>query len=145
MVIFMVIEFRAKKRNKTAWVYGAYIPAEFSSLNRAWIINKEGSCEVDPKTVGMWSGYSDVSGNKIYDGDIVEFYSYGFANYPLYKDKGLVQHTSDEVSIITYFDGVPFIYYRLIELVEIKIIGNIHDNPDFLDNSPRKDVEYESR
>lgn len=80
--------------------------------------------QVDPETVGQYTGIRDKNNKKIFEHDIVKAYD------PL-----------DEISfigVVKYFDGSFYIcdtdfcsYYRWIDY-EVEVIGNIHDNPELL-------------
>ena len=76
---------------------------------------------VNPETVGQYTGMTDRSGKKIFEGDIVKW-------------------DGDEISQIRYCVGV----YRLCNAIGyygvslhnhysyVEVIGNIHDNPELL-------------
>ena len=83
----------------------------------------------DIKTVGRYTGLCDKNGNKIFEGDIVQYYG----TYPLevYIEKG---HTK-----IRWYDTISARKYDELFFSidregygECEIIGNIYDNPELL-------------
>ena len=67
------IIFRGKPLNKEEWVYGFL----FHDENRYCIIDKRyhdnlfNLIEVDPQTIGQYTGINDSEKNKIFEGDIL--------------------------------------------------------------------------
>lgn len=89
--------------------------------------------EVDPATVGQYTGLKDKDGREIYDGDIVkaplldpifgDIIKDAFCNAEIIFNKGSF--------VISYYKRDRNIY--LSDLFDkITVIGNIHDNPELL-------------
>jgi hypothetical protein len=58
--------FRAKRNfGRCEWVFGVGVDGEYLHFRGG------GGTSVDPATVGQYTGYDDVSGTKIYEGDII--------------------------------------------------------------------------
>ena len=123
-----------KKKN---WIYGNLVDARVSG-DRLYI-NRMGSeirdddgdfCgwAVDPETIGEYTGLKDVNGKEIYEGDIIHY-------------KSSNGRFDDNMEIL--FQGGSFVAraYTTLILSEfntfegIKIIGNIHENPELLEEN----------
>ncbi len=122
--------FRGKRIDSGSWVYGGIL----NYRERCWIV--EGMFftnndqivhieryEVDPKTVGQFTGLPDNSRTKIFDGDVISiptdntFHRIRFneCSFEAYPQKSYANTLS------RYHDSST-------------IIGNIHDNPELLNN-----------
>lgn len=86
--------------------------------------------QVDPATVGQYTGLMDKNGTKIFEGDIVRYaiyppdqFVYGVVNY-----KDGVYRIGDQgcALCVCAADGIE--EYRL------KVIGNVHDNPELMED-----------
>lgn len=105
--------------------------------------------EVDPETVGQYTGMDDKNGKKIFEGDIVQD---GDLDIRLMNDKrdgkrtgrGVVKYGIHEVpsddpfcwgtALGFWIDGetllpTPAQYHQC----DIEVIGNIHDNPELME------------
>lgn len=125
------IEFRGKHTDSGLWVYG-YV-AEISTYGVAGhrivvgIYEKPKKefygnwWEVDPDTVGQYTGLSDKNGTKIFEGDIVLLKGY----------EDPYQVVFDESCFLVYSDSVRYAMDNFYDY-EIEVIGNIYDNPELL-------------
>ena len=136
------ILFRGKRVDNGEWVYGDIIHRRYYKNTDVVVIRTEDSgfdnysdYEVDPDTVGQYTGLTDKNGRKIFEGDIIHLeYSqvfFGgeyFGEYTAevsYKEGCFITdgiNNGDEIETpLSGFDND-----------ELEIIGNIHDNPELL-------------
>jgi uncharacterized phage protein (TIGR01671 family) len=125
------IKFRGKRIDNGEWHYGGYFMATNGTV---WILGDDGltyrpdAIEVDPSTVGQYTGLKDKYGKKIYEGDIVtEIY------------EGDIIFRQDEVGRIEFSEDGSFLIrfpHHLARLnatwKPIEVIGNIYDNPELI-------------
>lgn len=142
------IVFRGKHLDTGNWVEGSLLMLGEES----WIVvADDGICgwksfNVDPATVGQYTGLKDKNGERIFEGDILR-YSYDYPGSPWLKAEGktdadIKYHTGDvfwQEWRGTWAVGARvqrhsanqdiFVYCRNPNRVEV--IGNIHDNPEW--------------
>ena len=82
--------------------------------------------EIDPETLGIWTGLTDKNGRKIFEGDIVNFEHCG-SNYC-----AKIDYERCSYWIINYNVQFPAFLGSVSE-EHLEIIGNVHDNPELLE------------
>jgi uncharacterized phage protein (TIGR01671 family) len=152
------ILFRGKANGGGCWVYGHYVVLNDGyrpDWKRHYILSGElryndqygkediRKVEIDPKTLGQYTGLKDRNGRRIFEGDIVRY---------IYEPgKGF--WNANQLSVIRYgktgfkFDGIKGTNkYGLMcgclssipfnqdaeNIPEFEVIGNIHDNPELI-------------
>ena len=80
--------------------------------------------EVDPETVGQFTGLTDKNGKRIFEGDIVSGDNYWHENRKKY------QVAFEDSCFFLVDDGGSFWHKDHIENIEV--IGNIHDNLELM-------------
>lgn len=124
------ILFRGKRVDNGEWIYG--VPITDKATGDAYIITSTAGAylrsEINnmcatgfraiPETVGQYTGLKDNNGTRVFEGDIVTCdYFCGVVNF--YEGTWCVTEEDN------YHD-------YLYDVIDLKIIGNIHDNPELL-------------
>lgn len=121
------IKFRGKRLDNGEWVDGFVLfKQDKSEAVIAKLTDTESVCEnVDPATVGQFTGLQDKNGNVIYEGDILcqEDRMFHFVEWcrHLAQFRGICHELESAVDILS------------LVLMNYKVIGNIHDNPELLE------------
>jgi uncharacterized phage protein (TIGR01671 family) len=124
-IVIREIKFRGFNRKNNVWLYGFYlqnrgahfiVPDEFAD-GKSW-----DDYEIDPATLGQYTGLKDRNGREIYEGDILHDH---FCNnrYVVLFDGGSFDVMSTLDKSGNYLSDV---------VGDIEIIGNIHDNPELM-------------
>ena len=135
------ILFRGKRVDNGEWVEGclaAYdlicpnYPEDTSNATGDYYGQTPyvGFAEVDPSTVGQFTGLTDKNGKRIYEGDVV-LYPWNYQDKTKrftikFKDGQFVASPIKKTE--DYWDFMVGGYSK-----EMEIIGNVHDNPELLD------------
>lgn len=118
------IIFRGKRVDGKGWVEGYLwgIPTGVYIFQRGGELSVHlDSFEVDPATVGQFTGLTDKNGQKIWEGDIIKTPNndWGVMVYKAPFFEVTVSETESSLYSREWFDGA-------------EVIGNIHDNPELL-------------
>ena len=145
--------FRGKRRDNGEWVYGSlfvgfkksYIcPEAIAMYNFDGALCLGGFVEVDPSTIGQYTGLKDNNGKMIFEGDIIK------------SDNG--RHSA--ISVVKFGEYYPKLFFAMLDICctgvqhlnangfylesakhedmilfksrHLVVIGNIYDNPDLL-------------
>ena len=122
------IKFRAKDLASNKWLYGDLRHHKDDvCIFKQELNNGE---QVKRETVGQFTGLYDENLKEIYEGDIVEVNEIG------------VQNGKKIIALIVYDEDLGCFNFKAsdrercmcvsITYIDIKIIGNIHDNPNLI-------------
>ena len=118
------ILFRGKRLDTGEWKYGSY--AFQYGCHEILLEECEGEYgfdhyNVDPATVGQYTGLTDMRGVKIFEGDVVT----------MAEEYGKIEYSETEAMFQVVFDTwcTDFDHYFG---TDFEVVGNIHDNPELL-------------
>ena len=83
---------------------------------------------VIPETIGQFTGLTDKNGKKIFEGDVLDYKS------GLYERCKIIYNEFCSAFQLECADGFSDFFLCSINHKEMEIIGNIHDNPELLEN-----------
>lgn len=129
------ILFRGKRIDNGEWVIG--LPFSFHANNNVEEIETyDGERhKVDQSTVGQYTGLTDKNGNRVFEGDVMEFDAYGF-HY-----KGVVSFVDGNFCVIcNHPDASPFLD-DVIKRHGAYVI-DVQDKPDFTEEEKCVCREY---
>lgn len=121
--------FRGKRIDTKQWKEGYLLGLQdkISGKDLFFVVDEVGEYHrIDPETVGEFTGMTDKDGTKIFEGDICHFY--GGEYYLGFWEQDLVREVKIDFDSIAFLENSEY----------IEIIGNMHDNPELLEETQRK-------
>lgn len=137
------ILFRGKEKDGGSfdgkWRYGDLVRVKEGSVTKTRIFEKNIGYLVVSETVGEYTGLTDRNGKKIFEGDILQD-KFGQIKIVDYCDQWgafrtcFVRALNEEGKIVATVGGASFVgtIWRKYE-----VIGNIHDNPELLEEKEK--------
>lgn len=118
------IKIRGKRLDDGEWMYGDLLHL----VDGVYISNDNGNnmAQVDPDTVGQYTGLKDKKGKEIYDGDILAHNGEPFG----YVVDGVRGYCFDVIHFSPEYEESWSLYGVVINDFngEVEIAGNIHDS-----------------
>ena len=116
------ILFRGKRKTHNEWTCGDLVHCDDKII---CISNLHGYfVHIKPETVGQFTGLTDKNGKKIFEGDIVDILTEN-------EEIGFVAY--DDGGFLVKANGFCVDFHANINGTDLEIIGNIHDNPEMLE------------
>lgn len=128
--MYRIIKFRGKRIDNNKWIYGDLLqPTEFDNIYE--ISDKDTidgtRYEINPETIGQFTGLRDKNGKEIFEGDILQ----------IDIDKAYVKWNNK----YGYFQLVPIDDYyfdsdvigQALEYLKVEVIGNVFDSKNLLE------------
>ena len=155
----MEILFRGKRKDNGEWVCSGSLFQAFNNDVKEIYIPKYGeavyatydvytdhiaaiTCDndarfynVDPETVGQYTGLTDKNGKQIFEGDIIKYKNTDgikFNSVALTVIGKVVYNEKNASFAISGKDEIGAKYYDYFPIKNIEVIGNIHDDPELL-------------
>ena len=129
----MEIKFRGKRLDNGEWEYGYLVKYGFAGKEKYYIVPSHASAlysfEVDPATVGQYTGLKVKNGMEIYEGDIIlADWRSTPCKWKVYRDNE-TQYWDIE-SHHGILEGL-YDYHKYCI-----VIGNVHEHPELLEEPP---------
>lgn len=120
------IKFRGKSLNTGLWSHGDL--RQDNIRRKAYV-----EYEVDPETIGQFTGLRDCKGKEIYEGDILSFTVFDVFGGDR-QHRGAVIYCGSRFMIWLSLDGEDCLDLDWVieQDDELEIIGNINDNPELI-------------
>ena len=129
------ILFKGKRLDNGEWVQGYYYKSWDDVYIALSMINgKPDVVQIDPKTVGQYTGLEDKNGVEIYEEDVVKVTYYGEESVHVVKWMGGEwDYPAFDLEPFLDCDSNGLSYVMCDCECETEVVGNIHDNPELLE------------
>ena len=117
-----------------AWRKGDHLTYSNGECIKNWGGGFSFEYDVEPDTVGQFTGFYDVDGERIFEGDICELLEIGSCRF-------CVEWDITNARFNCFFlkgQRAKFTFNRENASKYFRVIGNIHDNPELLTGSDSK-------
>ena len=119
------IKFRGQGLEYVEWIFGGIAHDREAIINEDYL-----AIPVDRNTVGEFTGFKDIDGKEIYEGDIIQNEVNPFEIYQVAMVNGCWSAENKvDCGVLHWF----------LENAAFRVIGNIHDNPELLEGGKADD------
>ena len=120
------IKFRAKRKDDGSWVEGYLAGPKLIAVTGGEAYEYKPSVQVVPETIGQFTGICDANGKKIFEGDVVRY---------RWTDDRYKKNPGYKTGVVVWDEfygcwGLSNWLRCVFRPERLKVIGNIHDNPD---------------
>lgn len=131
------ILFRGKRLNNGAWVFGQYVYQYGGHTIYLPSTDANGfdNYNINPESVGQYTGITDKNGKQIFEGDILK--ATIWSNGDLLTFAAVVQYANGEFGLKSIESPVVYHFCSICK-TRSEVIGNIHDNPELLKDGERE-------
>ncbi len=120
------ILFRGKRTHNDEWIIGSLHTEKFTD-DEEYLCCEINQCDVYPETIGQYTGLTDKNGKKIFEGDIVKYGN--TINKVVFEQRNETAYFG-----VVMDDTETWHFCHLTSATGMEVIGNIHDNPELLNN-----------
>lgn len=121
--------FRGKRTDNGEWIEGSLLGIDWCDKPSTYSIAPNTPVSVFysvlPETVGQYTGLTDKNGKRIFEGDIIQSLESSVT--------GLVQWFPEHSAFMVWCKPANEVGFLYECAYIIKVIGNIHDNPELLE------------
>lgn len=129
------ILFRGKRKDTGEWVYGYFVKDPKGQYRIYYQPFDEATSNtyhfVNPESIGQYTGLEDRNGKKIFESDIV--------TCEIYEREEYIEQESGIPIKVSYDQGGFYPFYKAFgwrsSVEDIEVIGNVHDNPELLNQT----------
>lgn len=136
------ILFRGKRFMDGQWVDGSLFIDEKKDKHEILVgyVNYRIGWEVDPNTIGQYTGMTDKNGTKIFEGDIIHELDGSMDNIArvVRWDIDYMEYTCPLVKKHWCY-GYNECSLWMMHSENIEVVGNIHDNPELMGGNDGED------
>lgn len=130
------ILFKAKRKDNGEWVEGYFVNLWMKHHNRydPLITTDECSHNIDPETVGQYTGLIDRNNKKIFEDDIIKDHKNGNVGRVVFHNGSWMVWGNYLDTYEEFLSNLCSVNYSksFDRFVRGEVIGNIHDNPELL-------------
>lgn len=114
----MEILFRGKRVDNGEWAESTY---PFGTMSSGAVVH-----DFDPATIGQYTGLTDKNGVKIFDGDFIQCVEDVYRISWYQEHNAFMAYSKSENEVC---------YIGSMGQLNVEVIGNIHDNPELLEEA----------